>query len=254
VLLQEAIVVGSDSHRSANVDVETLPLSSGAERTARGSASPLFPGFERMSFRVGTHWEYSWRESGSTNGEADPVQSGVVRIELSDPVDVDFGPAGIVTLYEATCSARSGAVPIWWPQWRYLGVKDGALYGGAELEDGTYGGVLLFDSTTGATHPRGFMGWSPSGERSVALGNIQNSFLTTPAVVVDESALDAECEIIGGVQIRDGEVHEYRVREYYLPGKGFGGWYRKGSSIFSGGGFVDFFEIALEVGLTSTSL
>jgi len=247
-------VVGSHRQRAANRAVYTLPLSSDRVEKTPGSVSPPFPGFERMAFEIGTHWEYSWRETGFTNGEADPVQSGVVRIELTDPVDVDFGPAGVVTLYEATCSARSGLVPIWWPQWRYLGVKDGALYGGAELEDGAYGGVLLFDSKTGATHPRGFMGWSPSGARSVALGTIQNSFLTTPAVVVDESSFDADCETIGGVRIRDGEVHEYRVREYYLPGKGFGGWYRRGTSIYSGGGFVDFFEIALEVGLTSTSL
>src|SRR5262249_31711180 len=164
--LQEAIVVGSRSHRSAKASAQTLPLSS--ER-AGTTASALFPGFERMSFRVGTHWEYSWRETCLTNCEADPVQSGVVRIELSDPVEVDFGPAGVVTLYEATCAARSGLVPIWWPQWRYLGVKEGALYGAAELEDGDYGGVLLFDPKTGATHPRGFMGWSPSGARSVAL-------------------------------------------------------------------------------------
>ncbi|HYS07171.1 MAG TPA: hypothetical protein VEP66_00445 [Myxococcales bacterium] len=245
-------MVGSNRHRDRNAILEGLSFTGGHGGSFGGA--PRFSGFDQISFSARTHWEYSWRETSITNGEVDPEKSGVVRVDLANPVQADFGPAGVVTLFEATCRAKAGSVPAWWPQWHYLGMKGGALYAGVELEGGGCAGVLVFDSKTGETHPRGFMGWSPSGDRSVALGAINNSFLNLPAVVVDEPAVDSEWDAVGGAQIRDGELHDYQVREYYIPGKGFGGWYRRGTSIYSGGGYVDFFEIAVEVGLTSTSL
>ena len=248
-------MVGSHRQRTADVALaRVLPLGRERAPTTSGPASPRFPGFERMAFSVRTHWDYAWRETGVTNGKADPVKSGVVRIALGNPIELDFGPAGAVRLFETTCSAQSGRVPAWWPQWRYLGVKDGALYAGAELADGEFGAAMLFDAKTGEIHPQGFMGSFSNGVRSIASGTISNSFLTTPAVVVDEPCFDAGCETIGDLQICDGELHDSRVREYYLPGKGFGGWYRRGTSIYAGGGYVDVLEIAMEVGLISTSL
>ncbi len=244
----------SGPHRHRPDDFElarVLPLA--AERGRANPDSPRFPGFWRMAFSPRTRWDYAWREASVTNGEAEPVKSGVVRVALSNPVEVDFGPGGIVPMFEATCSAKAGELPSWWPRWSYLGMKDGALYGGAELESGEDGAVLLFDSKTGQIHPQGFMGRFSRGVRCAALASIRTAFLSGPAVVVEESFPTAG-ETSGRVQICEGELHDYRGRELYLPGKGFGGWSFRGKSIYAGGGEVDFFEIAVEVGLASASL
>jgi hypothetical protein len=243
-------VSGPYRHRPADVELaRVLPLA--ADRTR---VSPRFPGFRQIAFSARTRWDYAWREAGITNGEADPVKSGVVRIALSDPVEVDFGLSGTVAMFEVTCSPRSGTTPGWWPQWRYLGVKDGALYGGAELEDGGDGAAILFDSKTGEIHPQGFMGRFSHDARPVAASSISNPFLSGPAVIVEEPAYGRGGETAGRVQICEGELHDYSSREFYLPGKGFGGWSFRGTSIYAGGGYVDCFETAVEVGLTSVTL
>src|SRR3954463_1840385 len=96
------------SHRHGPVDPQqgrVLPFS--ADRT-QARPPPRFPGFERLSFSVRTCWDYAWRESAVTNGERDPVKSGVVRIPLAAPLEVDFGPPGDVAMFEVVCSAKSG--------------------------------------------------------------------------------------------------------------------------------------------------
>lgn len=144
-----------------------------AAASRRESPMPRFPGFEQMAFFAGAYWEYSWRETGITNGKVEPESSGTVRIDLSDHIDVDFGPAGALRLFETTYSART-AIP--------------------------------------------------------------------------------ESDTFGGVRICDGELHDYKVREFYLPGKGFAGWSRSGKSTYAGGGYVDIFEMVMEVGLTATNV
>ena len=99
------------------------------------------------------------------------------------------------------------------------------------------------------------MGWFSSRRGgSVTAGPIRNSFLVASGVVVEELSCDPESETFGGVRICDGELHDYKVREFYLPGKGFAGWSRSGKSTYAGGGYVDIFEMAMEVGLTATNL
>src|SRR5438128_10924645 len=85
-----------------------------AERRAR--VPPRFPGFEEMTFFSGACWEYSWRETGITNGKIDPEDSGMFRVELSSPIDVDLGPARALRLCEMTCSTRAALAPAWPPQ------------------------------------------------------------------------------------------------------------------------------------------
>jgi len=224
-----------------------------AERRAR--VPPRFPGFEEMAFFPGAYWEYSWREMGITNGKIDPDGSGIVRVELSNPIDVDLGPARALRLFEMTCPTNPARAPAWWPQWHYLGIDDGVLYAAAEIDAGEYGVVTIFDSKTGEVHPQGFMGsFSGRRPRSVTSRPTINPFLITRAVVVEERFFDPDADMIGGVRICDGERHHYKIRELYLPGKGFGGWSRSGTSIYAGGGYVDIFEAAIEVRLTATNL
>ena len=98
------------------------------------------------------------------------------------------------------------------------------------------------------------MGRFSNAPSSVALASISTAFHEGFAVVVEEPSVARGCEVIGGVEISEGEVHDYRVREFYLPGKGFGGWSLRGNSIYAGGGYVAFFEIDVEVGLILASL
>src|SRR5439155_24795760 len=94
---------------------------------------PRFPGFEQMAFFAGAYWEYSWRETGITNGRVEPENSGVMRIDLSDRIDVDFGPAGALRLFETSCSPRT-AIPCWRPRWHYLRVRYGTHYAAARSQ------------------------------------------------------------------------------------------------------------------------
>ena len=225
------------------------------ENPCRTRGSPRFPGFGEMTFFTGAYWEYSWRETGITNGKVDSDGSGVVRIELSDPLDLDLGPSGAIRLFRATCFTKQGRPPAWWPQWHYLGFKDGALYGAAEIEGEECGLVRIFDAKTGEVHSQGFMG-SFSGCRPMCVTSrsMRSPFRTARAVVVEERFYDPEADMIGGVRIADGERHHYTVREFYLPGMGFGGSSRSGTSIYAGGGYVDIFEASIEVVLTATNL
>jgi hypothetical protein len=44
------------------------------------------------------------------------------------------------------------------------------------------------------------------------------------------------------------------VKEYYLGGIGFAGFYRSGSSIFSGGGYITIFKSTMKVWLVDTNV
>src|SRR5256884_8115682 len=156
-----------------------------AEASRPERLMPRFPGFEQMAFFAETYWEYSWRETGITNGKVEPESSGVVRIDLSDRIDVDFGPAGALRLFETSYSART-AIPWWWPRWHYLGVRDGTLYAAARLAGGADGAVTIFDSKTGEVHPTGFMGWFSSRPAGSAPARpVRKSFLVASGVVVE---------------------------------------------------------------------
>jgi len=129
------------------------------------------------------------------------------------------------------------------------------LYIGQKNTDGTYGAAVLFSSLTGDVYSRGFIGYfSASRPETVSTGTLSNTFLTASAVKVSDPFSKPQCEYISGVQVCCDEFHDYQVQEFYLAGKGFGGFYRSGTSIFSGGGYTDIFKSTIDVGLTATNL
>ncbi|MCZ7356850.1 MAG: hypothetical protein O8C66_14290 [Candidatus Methanoperedens sp.] len=62
------------------------------------------------------------------------------------------------------------------------------------------------------------------------------------------------CQITAGVETCDDQSHDYIVREYYLPHIGFGGFYRSGTSVFTGGGLYDKFTSTMDMWLTDTNI
>jgi hypothetical protein len=218
--------------------------------------SYLFPGFENMALFVGAYWEYSWEKVGTTNGSVDPRESGKVRIELVSSVDITLDVVGSITLYETSYSLVSGGNPSFlWYGYQYFGLKDGVFYIARQFEDSSWGAAVLFDPRDGSIYKDGFIGYfSSARQENVYSGSINNQFINTAAVVVSEPFFKPECEVIAGTEICDDTFHDYDVKEYWIPGVGFGGFHRSGTSIFSGGGYVDMFQSTITIGLTDTNL
>jgi len=205
---------------------------------------PLFEGFDNITFSVGDYWEYSWTYNQTVNGSKKPTKSGIVRIELIDKVTNTFNVIGSLDLYETSYFNKSGDdYPLTWNSIKYFAFKESVFYGASS----TSGVAILFDFNKGTIYKSGFIGYFSSNRE-------ESIYESGGLVVVSEPFYDPECETIAGVRICDDEYHDYKVQEYYKAGKGFYGFYRSGTSIFSGGGYVDMFQSTMEVELSSTSL
>jgi len=238
-------------------EVPEIEIPDDPEDPGDNQTSYQFPGFEDITLFAGAYWQYSWQKTGTTNGSSDPVESGQVRIELVDQLNVTLNGIGSITLFEMAYSVLAGNddLPFSWNAYPYLGVKDGVFVIASPNDDGTWASARLFDPRDGATYVSGFIGYfSSSRPENVYTGTISNSFIDAPAVVVDEPFYKPQCERIAGVEVCDDTHHDYDVKEYWLPGVGFGGWYRSGSSVFTGGGYYDTFQSTITVGLTDTNL
>ena len=99
---------------------------------------------------------------------------------------------------------------------------------------------MLFNSQTG-TVGTGFIGYFNSDRTttnvSTTISNPFSSFYAGEGVQITDYYNKPFCETIAGVQICDDFSHNYTAREYYLPGIGFCGFYRQGTSTFTGGGY-----------------
>jgi len=172
-------------------------------------------------------------------------------------VNVTLNGFGSITLFEMYYSIREGSddLAFSWNAYPYLGIKDGVFIIASPNDDGSWASAILFDPRNGSTYSSGFIGYfSSSRQENVYSGTISNPFINAPAVVVDEPFYKPQCERIAGVEICDDVSHNYDVKEYWLAGIGFGGWYRSGTSSSSGGGYYDTFQSTITVGLTDTNL
>jgi hypothetical protein len=262
-LLSVMALAGCLGDSGGGDDASTTPEGSGdtaeggSGDTAEGgsgdtaSQPPLFEGFEDLAFSDGTYWEYTWTYDQTSNGSAQSTESGTVRISLGNPTDVNFPElGGLITVYEVEMEARGDTYPLPWNWYPYLGVRDGALYV-ASYDGIQWGAAVLFDPRDGSVYQNGFVGYfSGSRDETVYWGTLDGR----QVVVVDEPYYDPACEYIEGIEICDEEYHDYDVREYFLPGIGFGGFYRSGSSVFSGGGYSDTFTSTMRVTLAASSL
>lgn len=240
----------SDSEERPEPDSEEQPTPGDTEDPA------AFSGFKDLDFKVGSYFDYSFSHISYTNDELNEELSGVVRVEFVDSVDISLDGVGTVTFFKTNYSTLSGDTPPYgFPWYPYIGEEDGVIYIGEYKSDSQFAAATLFDANEGSIYDQGFMGYfSASTEETIFSGKLDNEFINASAVVVSEEFYDPECEMIAGTEVCDDEFYNYEIREYYLPHVGFGGFYRSGTSIFSGGGYTSIHESTYHVGITGTNV
>ncbi len=217
-----------------------------------------YPGFDNLSLFIGAFWKYKWVYDSKTNGSTNPQKTGFTTIEIVDTVSVTFVGLGKLRLYETKYFGTGATYPLIWYGRPYLAFKDGVIYI-AQIQNGNWGAAVLFDSRNGEFFgDQGFVGYFSEGAPEVlSTGIVTNTFnpnYSINAVIVSEPFYQPACETISGVQICGTVSHDYQVKEYYFPGIGFGGFYRSGTSVFTGGGFVDIFQTTMTVWLVDTNV
>ena len=242
----------------AHVDLSTITIGEPkVSPTPTPTPTFLFEGFDDINLFEGAYWEYSYEETSTYFNQAEPTKRGTMRIELVDSETWNLNTIGKMTFYRTKYKTISGDVFLGWPAYEYIAAKDGVIYIGHRYgnDPGEYGAAILFDSRYGKIYEEGFIGYfSANRKKSVSEGMINNKFIKAPAVVVSERYYKPKCETVEGVRVCGDEYHDYTAREYYLPHIGFGGFYRSGTSIYSGGGYVDKFTFTMNVGLTDTNV
>ncbi len=218
----------------------------------------MYPGFENLNLQVGNYYDYEFLITGTTNGSTDTPESGVMKMELTDTYVHNFGdPIGEVTFYRTIFSGDEPSIG-GFPNCYYIATKNGVIYIVRYMTvDDTSGYYIvpLFDSNTGYIYQSGFWGYfSSTREEFIFMGRIENDFINAEAVVVSEPLNIPDCSQVDGVQpCGDEQSHNYIVKEYYIPNIGFGGFYRSGGSVYTGGGYTDTFTSNFQLGLIYTN-
>jgi PKD repeat protein len=217
-----------------------------------------YPGFDKLSLFIGSFWRYKWVYDSKTNGSVRPQKTGFTTIEIVDTVSVTFNVIGKLKLYKTRYVGSGDVFPLTWYGRPYLAFKDGTMYI-AQVQNGSWGAAVLFDSRSGEFFgSQGFVGYfSENRNETLSTGPVTNTFNTAysgNAVIVSEPFFQPACQTIAGVQVCGTSSHDYQVKEYFFPGIGFGGFYRSGTSVFTGGGIVDIFQTTMTVWLVDTNV
>ncbi len=218
--------------------------------------APQFTGFADIRYFAGGYFDFSWRYLSSYNGIDDPEQTGMVRLEFIDAIDVAFTNLGTLTLYKTRTSTLSGdTFPLGWPAYEYMAAQEGRIYIAYKDAAGDFALSILFDAADGYVDQQGFFGFF-AGDRPETVSNnrIQNPFIDHAAVVINEPLKEPRCVSETQQSVCGNQSHDYDVREYYLPNIGFGGFYRAGSSEFTSNGHTDHYASRVEVGLNATNI
>jgi hypothetical protein len=214
----------------------------------------MYPGFADIHLRVGGFWEYSWEYTQITNGTTQPTKSGKTLIGLVDSVQVNFNVIGLVTIFKTSYTGLGDTYPLIWYSFPYIGVKNGVIYV-AQKQGTGYGASELFNAQKGTLFKDGFVGYfSDDSKKTFISGSVTNKYWTKTCVTISEPYYKPMCETIAGVTICGDQSHDYQVKEYYIPHVGFGGFYRSGYSVFTGGGYTDTFRSTMIVALTATNM
>lgn len=214
---------------------------------------PPTPSFDDLHLQVGNYYDYEFLITSTLNGSAEPSESGVMRMELTSSSDQDLGDTiGIVTFYRTEFSGDEPWGMI--PNCYYIASHNGIIYSVVNINESLVI-VILFDPDTGYIYPSGFMGYfSSTREEFVFNGRIENDFINAEAIVVSEPYYLPDCSQVDGVQpCGYEESHSYIVKEYYISGIGFGGFYRSGGSVYTSGGITDTITSNFQLGLIDTN-
>lgn len=218
-----------------------------------------YAGFERIDLKIGTYWKYRWVYDATVNGKNNPQESGFTTISLVDTISVTFNTLGKLKLFRTRYVGSGNVYPLSWAGRPYIAFKDGTIFI-AQVQSGQWSAAVLFNSRTGEfLGSQGFIGYFSSSRvetltATPTINNPFNSTYSTSGVIVSEPFIKPTCETIGGVLICGTESHDYQVREYYFQKIGFGGFYRAGTSNFTGGGITTNIRSTMNVWLVETNL
>ncbi|MDR2886472.1 MAG: Ig-like domain-containing protein [Bacteroidales bacterium] len=224
--------------------------------TNPGTGTYKFPGFENMTFATGKYWKYEWKYTNYDNyNHETSTNSGTFTITLGAKLTHTFS-VGELDLYKATYTTTGDGPYNWIYQYEYLAVKDGVLYGTRTQNDGSTALYTIFSAKNGtaAGHSNFLVTSRIETASAKTIDNPYSSTYEGSGVEVMEVLDDDFCEIIAGEEICDDQSHNYEFKEYYLPGIGFAGFYRYGTSMYTGGGYNDSFTGTTNIWLVDTNM
>jgi hypothetical protein len=212
-----------------------------------------------LKFFVGVYWKYKWVYDETSNGSVRPTQSGFITLTLTDTISINSPTYGKLKLFKTRYVQEGTTYPLQWNYFSYLAIKDGTFYFAHLQRGGGWNVSMLFSSKTGEfLGTRGFMGtFSSNRTENFSSGFITNPFNSTYSlngVAVSESVNQPLCESVGGITICGTESYDIRIKEYYLNGIGFGGYFNFNSSVFTGGGIFSSFTSNMNVWLIETNI
>jgi hypothetical protein len=215
---------------------------------------PAFTGFS-FPLTTGAFWEYRWdyfSESRSSAGTSTERDTGRAWVVLGQPATIAGVPMYAVQVYGKTQPNGSGS-RLFAPRWKYLGLNGGKLQGSMDGASVT----TLFDANTGRWPGGGFFAYLSDSRLTVAQSSqIANQWMSGAAIRAGASTSISQCEYFPGIGTicGGGDVtQDLTVNDYFQPGIGPVGYYKKGSAVFSGGNFVSFHSFEENVGKTSSS-
>ena len=217
-----------------------------------------YDGFKDMELAVGDYWKYEWTYESTTNGSSNARKSGFTTIKLVEKIIVNFTTIGDLTLYKTEYSSSGHNFPLTWYGRPYIAVQKGVIYI-AQVQNGQWVAVELLNSQTGNfLADQGFIGaLSKNRSETITSSFISNEFnsaYSSAGVVISQPDYKPQCETIAGVQICDDTFRDFQVKEYYVGGIGFVGYYRSGTFIYSGSGYGTISKSTLKVWLVDTNI
>ena len=216
------------------------------------TAAPAFSEFD-FTLGEGDFWEYKWDYTksywDSFSGGSTSTGSGTFRVTLRSAKEIDG-----VTAYEVEVSGKSTvSTHDFAPRWNYLAVANNQILGS---EDGATL-VVLFDAQEGVWPGSGFFTTFASDTLFAATeGQINNDYLSGPAITVGQSESESQCEYFPGVgTICGGDYNENLIkREYYGENIGPMGYYSYTSISDMTSSYPWSSSTTINVGLVASSL
>lgn len=193
------------------------------------TSDPAITGFS-LAVEQGAYWQFAWDTKQVSFGSGETItrlETGVFRIVLGAPRMIQ----GIQS-YELIFEGRADRFT---PRWRYLAFRNHQILGsvnGVSLN-------MIFDGLNGYWPASGlFVNFPINSLISTTSEDIDNAYISMPAIAVKTSSSKGGCEYYPGVgTICPGETNESSRRtEYYAPGIGPVGFYEYGSFSSRSGG------------------
>jgi len=211
-----------------------------------GGGEPMFDGFD-FELGPGTQWTFQWDYLGTlwaNTGSSRDEDWGEFTVTLGTSRQIEG-----ITAYAVSVSGDSvdeGGFDFA-PRWRYLALSGNRLLGsvdGATLQ-------VIFDAQDGTWNGGGFFcEFSEEVEYSAAEGEVDNDYVSGPALQVGRSVGQPFCEFVVGYLICPyDESYDIWQYEYYRPEVGPVGYYCYVGVSYSGAGYFSAHTYTRNAGL-----